>query len=499
MTKKKKQHFSIFMRMILTIFLFVTFTGCREKESNKLRILVDLRDVDFVSSEPENLRRALKSKGELDPDTLEIELLPTEEAERTVRLRALRTEIMSGGGPDVFLMTCNFSGWRSGRGIYRPNSGDGKDPFEQERLFSDVEKCMENHFFFPLDNFFEKAKYFDPDMILPAVLEAGKTDEGQMVLPITFTFPIAVYQKDIVQPQGELPTSWQAAADSSNRAAQKAYGVAAWNQFSDIFPRLSDTSGWGLTVTKEELTQRVKEAVKLCDFNLLTMMETAADNLPKLLEYDEYINYAEKVAASPFPAEEFGGFLSERSIDYYNISFWSPGIYDYRWETKKCSQIIEPIYNTAGGVTAGITTYASINRNTKHPEEAFRVLDTLFCIDVQNGQGSTPEAQSDMKFQTLALRGSYGIPSRNDLLKDHTLAFQMEYSSRMSIVPGPNEELFSEYTALRSEVTHARFYGALDQELQTMYEACLEAENDEEIEKIVSQSYDTMLMILAES
>ncbi len=492
-----------FIAILCAVLLFSSLSsGCQKAEqSEKLHILIDLRELQSstLPMGEENFRGAFQYRGGLNPDTLEIEFLPTEEAERTVRIQALRTEIMAGGGPDVFLMTCNFSGWQSGQGVYRPNLGAWFDePFEQDRLFPDVEKAMRSRLFLPLDNYFQKAKYFDPDMILPAVLEAGKTDEGQMVLPITFTFPIAVYQKDIIQSQGEFPISWQEAVDGSNRAAQKAYGVAAWSQFSDIFSGLIDSSGWELAMTKEALLQKVKEAMELYDPELVSRIQKDRELLPKFLEYDDYINYAEK-SISPYPAEQFEGFLSERSIDYNNLSFWSPGFYDCRWNAKECSQTVKPIYNTDGGVTAGITTYACINRNTKYPKEAFQALDTLFCTDVQNGNGSTEEEWPEINFVVYDFMNSYGVPARNDLMKDNNFSFQQEFLSRVGITPGPNAEVFSEYTALRNEVTHARFYGTLDQELQTMYEACLEAESDEEIEKIVAKAYDTMLMILAES
>ena len=499
----KKKRCTVLSLLLLISFLVLTCGGCKEKAPEKLHILIDLVLTEDFRSTPEEFGRVFQYRGGLNPDTLEIEFLPTEEAERTVRIQALRTEIMSGGGPDVFLMTCNFSGWRSGRQFY-PYYNDGgrlaiEDLYQQDRLFGNVEKCMENRTFLPLDDFFEKAEYFDPNMILPAVLEAGRTDEGQMVLPITFTFPAAVYQKDIVQSQGAFPSSWQEAVDGSNRAAQKAYGVAAWSQFSDIFPELADTSGWELAVTKEELIKRVKEAVKLSDTDIISQLRGAIDSSTPGASAFNTKTMEIQQENRPYPAEQFDGFLSERSLSYHNMEFWSPGFYDYRWEVKEYSQIIEPIYNTDGGVTAGITTYACINRNTKHPEEAFRALDTLFCTDVQNGYGSKPEEYPKINFQILDFWYCYGVPARNDLMKDNNFSFQQKFLSRVGVTPGPNEEAFSEYTALRNEVTHARFYGTLDQELQTMYEACLEAESDEEIEKIVSKAYDTMLMILAES
>ena len=42
-----------------------------------------------------------------------------------------------------------------------------------------------------------------------------------------------------------------------------------------------------------------------------------------------------------------------------------------------------PVYNMSGGVTANITTFAAVNRNARHPDEAFRIIEYLLDPEVQ--------------------------------------------------------------------------------------------------------------------
>ena len=402
-----------------------------------------------------------------------IEVLPANKAEREVRLAALRTEIMAGGGPDVFVMRCDVPNRIINDWNFLENEHPEESTLYREPLFTDVTAAMNNSFFLPLDKYLEKAKYFRSNFMEPVILDAGKSAEGQMVLPITITFPYAVYRKADLQKAGSMPDSWQKSLIWEDSAVRKAYGLAAWNQFSDLFGKYSNYDTENLTFSREELLARVKEAIRLKE-------EELSD-----IENDV------------LPSDGFDGLLLESELEYMSVSPWSPGYYDARQTPELHSQVIAPIRNVEGGVTAGITSYACINRNTERSQEAFDFLDLLFLPSTQSFIG---EYDSNGKnHQTILLNFAFGVPAGKDMLFDSKHSFGQRYISEIGIDPGPNEEAFSEYTALRNEVTNTRFYGTLDVELQTMYEACLEAESDKEIEKIVSKAYDTMLMILAES
>ena len=115
--------------------------------------------------------------------------------------------------------------------------------------------------------------------------------------------------------------------------------------------------------------------------------------------------------------------------------------------SKECCMI--PCYNISGGVTVNITNFVAINRNTEHPDEAFRVLDYLLSKSVQ--------CTSD-----LYQNGLLGMPVHLELGQADTPLWGSWYMS---------EENFREFQALRQEVNTAKFPGPLDAALLKIQEA----------------------------
>lgn len=87
---------------------------------------------------------------------------------------------MSGGGPDVFITQCvgDFSNTQIGNPI-----------------FAMPEKAMELGLFLPLDEYIENAKYSEWDKFTKSVMDSGKNEEGQQLIPLTYTLPSALYRK----------------------------------------------------------------------------------------------------------------------------------------------------------------------------------------------------------------------------------------------------------------------------------------------------------------
>ncbi len=441
-------------------FLAFTITFCRKAEEKELWILCDWDTTyplltPYGSSEGKDFSKYVHYLTGLESEQVEFEFLPVKDAERSTRLTALRTEIMSGGGPDVFLLSC----WLPG--IDNADVGGFRDYYRNhEPLFPDVRAAMENGVFLPLDSYLENSLWLDISLCNSVAVEAGRTQKGQMVLPITYTFPVSVFRQD---------------SCDSEIVNERSRAIAARQQFSDVFGELADYSDERLLFSKDELLESVQHYLRLSSENQNSALEGVASVF--------YLTAAD---------------ASSWDWDYHSdkLSFGEfPGI------SAQDSQAIAAVPNMENGVTAAIVAYACINRSTRYPEEAFRTVDLVFHDDIQSAIHKDSAAVRFPGFhvpetgmQTFLLTGCGGCPVRNDLMKDQIHSFQQQW-----FYDSDDGVLFSEYTALRNEVTHARFYGALDQELQTMYEACLEAKTDEEIEKIVSKAYDTMLMILAES
>ena len=111
-------------------------------------ILVDLPTETVYS--PDALTKTLSRMLGYGKDfSLLVEALPSSGQERDIAASRIRTEIMAGKGPDLFLCAQRMRGLSS-----------GPDPF-----FKFPVKAMSNHIFMPLDNYIEKAEDIDWDSL----------------------------------------------------------------------------------------------------------------------------------------------------------------------------------------------------------------------------------------------------------------------------------------------------------------------------------------------
>ena len=92
-----------------------------------------------------------------------LEVIPQDTDTAEIKASNIRTELMSGEGPDVFLLST---------GAARANMPE---------LFPNLEKLMYTDTFLPLDDFLETAEYARPEKFNQKILEAGRTEEGQMI------------------------------------------------------------------------------------------------------------------------------------------------------------------------------------------------------------------------------------------------------------------------------------------------------------------------------
>lgn len=85
---------------------------------------------------------------------------------------------MSGSGPDVFIMRCDEkASWHT-----------------EQALFQIPEQAIESGLFLPLDDYIENAQFIEWDKLTPIVMEAGRNEEGQLILPLTYNIPITFFR-----------------------------------------------------------------------------------------------------------------------------------------------------------------------------------------------------------------------------------------------------------------------------------------------------------------
>ena len=136
--------------MALMVILFV---GCGKEEEEKLKICVNAAGqagIDCLVSTWQEMEGGSE---------VEFIIIPTDKNEAEMKISELRTELMAGEGPDIFLLECE-----------QPAQEEVRDG-----LFVDLEKTMETGLFLPLDEYIENAKHMDTSGWNQTVLDAGKT------------------------------------------------------------------------------------------------------------------------------------------------------------------------------------------------------------------------------------------------------------------------------------------------------------------------------------
>lgn len=409
-------------------------------DAEPLRLCVDLeRGPELYPSEVaaavEGFLQIVRDQG--GPEAVEVEYIPGSGSERPAALTRVRNELMAGIGPDVFLVITGFD---------NPNFPDD-DP-----VFLFPEKAMEAGFFLPLDDYLKSARFLEWDKLTPQVMEAGKNDRGQLLLPLCYTFPATFYPRDQVEPVTSGETTWEdmvndqtgILADAGNgwyAISQGYFVISPWDLFpGSVLGKAEDYEAEQLLYTQEELLEYAKQAVAL-------------DQRKQAGEFDS---------------------LPEHQTVPMAVGCSNMGDYT-----------IVPCYRKDGGVTATITAFAGVNANTQQPENAFFLLDVLL----------SKELQKSSELYRYFLGQKNGIPT---------------YEGIMTLEqPGPGgwymtDRTYQEFSKVREQITATRFSTLLDSELTLMLSDCLhaaeEGENTEKkMEQIVSETYRKLKLYLSES
>lgn len=361
---------------------------------------------------------------------IELVVIPKNETEAEARISQLRTEIMAGEGPDVFIVRCIDPLWVE----------------QSPVLFDNPEKMMYSQVFLPLDEYMSQARYMNLEDMNEAVMNAGKTDEGQVILPLWYQYYLAVFSADDLQEQ--VPQTWEELMECKDPAIMKQIASCLSLRFYSLFGRIADYQAENLLISEKELTELIREAAAYTQqgWTIESSADTAASG-----HLDETI---------------FGELKKDKEQEH--------------------AFLVLP--NTDGGITANVTMFAAVNRNTEQPAAAFTLLDLLCSDEVVNGSGFVFEEDGIEKYYgnrvEFVTTANGGMPLNNSI-------FEKQCS-------GLSEKDAASMRELNDRITTARFFSTLDNDLVDLYSKCWQLQDEEELENAVSQAYDAIRMTLAE-
>ncbi len=395
-------------------------------EKKVVRVLMDLPNEGVKSDQ---LTEAVASLPGYNTDfTMYLESVPREDPERSNFLTRIKTELMAGKGPDLFI--CDQNAY----GVSGVSYDGGGVPF-----FNFPEKAMKNRMFLPLDEYIEKAEYMEWDKFLPVVMEAGRNEEGQQIIPMAFFFPVTIVEKEKYGLSGvEYPKTRMEMAESDNPAIR----AASEERMPDYIGRVMEPGADEPMFTEEELLEfakadwEMRKPVQPSDREALSGDEAAWQGQL----------FRKKTAWAEDPLH-----LNQEDVEYSII----------------------PVRNRNDGVTANIAAFAAVNRNARYPDIAFKIIDYIM------------RTGSQQKNTLFSERVFCGMPVHMDVGSEE---FPMEDGWYMS------EANFKEYEAARSEITEARFLGPVDEAVWM-----IENYDPDVTKKSVHEQYVLIQMLLAES
>lgn len=161
----------------LLILLLITFSlfGCRRNHGDQLWIVLE------EHKSMELLVNTMIDRFREHYPNVEIilEVLPNGnkmvgedyETARDAALKRLRTSIMGGKGPDVYLLPSTTTTY--------------------EMLFEDVNLAMRNYLFADISEYYDADTELEKDELLSSVMDAGVVDGARYILPLRYDMPVA--------------------------------------------------------------------------------------------------------------------------------------------------------------------------------------------------------------------------------------------------------------------------------------------------------------------
>lgn len=366
---------------------------------------------------------------------------------------------MAGKGPDVFITAC--------QNIMSSTYGGP--------LFKYPDQVMNRHAFLTIDGYIENAQFMEWDKLTPVVMEAGRTDEGQQALPLTYTLPIAVCRQSDVELEHSKTLTFFDMADglspipmfSANERTVSSGATYSmdWDRKAGIFSKVADYSNDTLAFSEEDLLEVMKK------LNELEASDKEMKNAPDFYYKDLGVHF------NSYP-ETFSDYLE---------------LYAGIKESEALRLI--PVYSVEGGYGAFITSFAAINRNTKRPDDAFFVLDYLLSKECQQSSvymNATVDASIPTHEEIMFGRGGDVVGNTSKFINSQS--GKLEWAKwRLK------RTTFEELCSLRDNISSARFRTELDSKLMSLLEKSKYISGGESAAREVHKAYMEMQMMLAES
>ena len=154
------------LALLPLLILSIGLSGCTKLNKDVSKTLSIVIEPAFKEQVLDAVKYATSKNNSLE---FEIKILSPDPDKRSAEIQKLRTQIMSGKGPDLYLVNC---------------STDGAAQMN-EPLFENPYKAMQSGVFASLDKYMKKDSYWQKENYNPSFLLPGQYQERQYILPLS--------------------------------------------------------------------------------------------------------------------------------------------------------------------------------------------------------------------------------------------------------------------------------------------------------------------------
>lgn len=376
---------------VLLCFLSLSAAGCGAEKAPQgdrtLWVLTEKSPSDGMNYQAERIAGAF---AQAHPGvSVRIEIIPTEPEERSNYLYQLRTSIMAGEGPDIYLLPTGSTLQTDTARISVRALSDS----EIEPLFSDVNQAMENGIFQDVQPYYQSDASLRTEDLNKTVMDAGTVNGRRYVLPLRYNMPVIMVDPEALPfpLEDNLTVTELAARAISGENTMLAIGLQMRDDFS-LFSRLFDYPNGEVLITREEIARYLSQYQQIRAMSALPLEELLDSWLKEI-----FASAPEDLAAMAKSTHTYGlrDFCDATVFTCFG-THWSTsrfpafagGLPD-ALENAAINQFLGgnlvclPLCPPDGSVVAEVTYYGAVGCSCEDPELAYAFLREFLTEDYQ--------------------------------------------------------------------------------------------------------------------
>lgn len=414
-----------YLRPLLLLLLLVaavlSFSACNSNSDAAASIWVVTEETDEDGMN-QQVRQVIKAFQADHPDvTVTLDILPTDTSQREIVLKQLRTKIMAGDGPDVYLLpSCNAYRYQTlSWSVYEKLTLAS----QVEPLFLAPSQVMRRGVFLDISRFYDSDTELKTEQLQQDVMAAGTLDGGRYLLPLRYDFPVLYADAKGLQSLGLEPDgSWGNLADAALALGSPVFANGAKPDFCQLgsvltlLPAALDYEHDAVTLTEEDLLSFMTRYSALLTLSAGHRDEKNGPDMHRWLSHGRLVTPYSKIT-SPDMLEtaekiEYELFPSDVSIIVGTLSQAPNAAAIAQAEEKELLMI--PLTDNNGKLTADVTYYGALGAGCRNPELGYDLL-RRFLLEENQWEKNRTRTQNVMNFKLLVQHHpiASGWPVRN--------------------------------------------------------------------------------------